>query len=193
MVSGLQRVLGPLNRRISNMIARAVVRLVSDDTKLQSLQVSLLAETTRDGAERFQQYGFTSHPHVGAEAIVLFPFGNRDHPIVIAVDDRRYRKTGLEPGETALYTDEGDFILMKRGRIVQVVAGAKLDVTAPEVVVAASSKIRFETPLLECTGEIKDRCDADGRSMSEMRETYNDHVHPENDSGGPTDAPTEAM
>lgn len=141
----LDRLLAPLRRRVGNMIARAVVRLVNDGAKIQALQLSVLANETRDGVERFQQYGVTSVPHDGAEAIVLFVGGERAHGVAVAVDDRRYRKKGLKPGEVALYTDEGDHILLKRGRIVEVVAGAKLDVSAPEVVVSAASSVTIET------------------------------------------------
>ena len=48
------------------------------------------------------------------------------------------------------------------------------------------------TPLLECTGEIKDRCNSDGRTMEDMRNIYDGHTHP-GDSGGTTGAPNQVM
>jgi len=155
MIDAMNRVLAPLRRRVENMIARGVVRLVADGKKLQEVQVSVLRGETRENCERFQQYGFTSVPLAGAEAILLFVGGLRDHPLVVAVDDRRHRPTGLQPGEVALYTDEGDYILLKRGRIVEVVAGTALDVTAPEVVVHASTKVTLETPLVKATQDVQ--------------------------------------
>lgn len=136
---GMDRFLAPLKRRVMLMVGRAVVELVKDGSKLQGLQVSLLSDELRDDAERFQQYGFTSHPHPGAEAIALSVAGNRDHLVVIAVDDRRYRLMALQQGEVALYTDEGDSIVLKRGRVIEV---------------TAATKVRLVTPLTEITGDL---------------------------------------
>lgn len=152
MMNQIARLLAPLRRRVDNMVARAVLRLVYDDAALQALQIEVLRGEIRDQVERFQEYGLTSHPHPGAEAVVVFASGDRSHGLVVAVDDRRYRPQGLEQGEVALYTDEGDYILLKRGRVIEVVAGAKLDVTAPEVVVAASTSVTLDTPTVTCTG-----------------------------------------
>lgn len=102
------RWIGPLKRRVLLMVSRAVVELVDDARRLQTLQVTGYASEVLDGAERFQQYGFTSVPHPEAEAVVLAVGGERQHPIVIAVEDRRYRLVGLEDGEVALYTDEDE-------------------------------------------------------------------------------------
>lgn len=136
------------------MLARSVVRLIDDAKALQTLQVEALAGETRDRVERFQQYGFTAHPLAGAEAILLSLGGNRDHAVAIAVDDRRHRKNGLAPGEVALYTDEGDFIHFKRGRLIDVVAGTKVKVTAPDVEVVASTKVAITSPLTDVTGNL---------------------------------------
>jgi phage baseplate assembly protein V len=133
MIRTLNHLLAPLRARVANMVARAVVQLVNDESKLQLVQLGVLEGETREALERFQEYGFTSAPHPGAEAVVLFVGGRRDHGLVVAVDDRRYRKKDLEPGESAIYSDEGDHVVLKRGRIVEVKAGTKLLVDAPEL------------------------------------------------------------
>jgi phage baseplate assembly protein V len=133
VINALHRALRPLHIRIANLISRAVVKRVNDQTKLQLLQVGALAEETRDAVERLQSYGFTSVPFAGAEAVLLFIGGRRDHPIAIAVDDRRHRFSGLQPGEVAVYTDEGDHLALKRGGAVRLEAGTKLEVSAPAV------------------------------------------------------------
>jgi phage baseplate assembly protein V len=112
------RLAKPLKDRIANMVARAVVQLVSDAGKLQVVQLGVLADETREKVERFQEYGFTSVPLAGAEAVVLFVGGRRDHGLVIAVDDRRYRKKDLQPGEVALYNQAGPFVLLKSDRVI---------------------------------------------------------------------------
>lgn len=131
MKTHLAALIEPLRRRIAGMVARGVVALIDDDETMQALQVRLLAGETRDDVERFQQYGLTSHPHPDAEAVVVFVGGDRGHGIAVAVDDRRYRLVGLERGEVALYTDEGDKIHLKRGREIHVET-TRLVISAPD-------------------------------------------------------------
>jgi phage baseplate assembly protein V len=135
LLEALRKAVQPLKVRITNMIARGVIKLVTDDTLLQTLQVDLSDDEAPDedlhpDVPHYQQYGFTSVPQLDngtAEAIVLFIGGDRSNPVAIATGDMAYRLAGLQPGEVALYTDEdnpdGDpevdrhFILLKRGRI----------------------------------------------------------------------------
>ncbi len=119
MIDAINRILEPVRRRVENIVARAVVAQVRDSSTLQTLQLDVLAAETRDGCERFQPYGLSAVPFAGAEAVVLFVGGLRDHPLVIGVDDRRYRKRNLQPGEVALYTDEGAYALLKRGSTLE--------------------------------------------------------------------------
>lgn len=116
LTSYVTRMMQPLQRRVMLMVGRAVLRAVNDETTLQSLKIELLADEVKEGTERFQEYGFTSHPHDGAEAVTVFMGGNRDHGLVIAVDDRRYRLKALEQGEVALYTDEGQRVHLRRNK-----------------------------------------------------------------------------
>jgi len=136
--------------------------------------------------EYFQHYGFTSRPHPGAETIFIQE-GN--HIIAVASDDRRYR-LAIEEGEAALYSDEGDHVLLKRGRVIEV--------ETEMLLIKASTKVRFETPLIETTGQvtaegtITDLSASTGKSMSAMRTIYDGHAHNEHD-GGQTSAPTQGM
>lgn len=152
----IQRALRPLATRIANLVARAVVSLVDDDERMQVLQLGVLAGETRGDVERVQNYGFTSVPLEGAEAVVLFVGGRRDHGLAVAVDDRRHRLTGLEPGEVAIYTDEGDRVVIERGGTVRVTASTKVVVDAPLVelagntdAVALASKVSTELTVLK--------------------------------------------
>lgn len=118
------------------MVARAVVERVNDAKKMQLVQLGILTDETREDIERVQNYGFTGVPLEGAEAVVVFVGGRRDHGLAIAVDDRRYRVKGLKPGEVAIYTDEGDQITIKRGGNITVKGAAKVIVDSPLVELA---------------------------------------------------------
>ncbi len=192
MIRTIKKIMDPLHRRVRLMVFRGTITLVNDALKEQGLQITLMSGETLDDVERYQQYGSTSVPHPGGECIGVSLGGNHNHSIVIATGDRRYRLTGLEQGEVALYSDEGDYVKLKRGRVVEVVTETFL--------VKAATKVSFETPLVETTGhiqavgEITDRRDADGRSMESMRSTYDVHTHPENNvNGGSTNAPNQTM
>lgn len=103
----LQKLFRPLAQRVTNMVARGVVRLVNDGKKLQLLQVGGFPGGPIDGAAHYQPYGFSSSPLAGAEAVVLFPSGDRERPIVVAVSDRRHRPTGGKAGEVTMYSHTG--------------------------------------------------------------------------------------
>jgi phage baseplate assembly protein V len=167
------------------MVSRAILSAVNDAGGIQVVQVKLLADEVRDAVERFQNYGMTSFPLPGAEGIMVCVSGNRDHGIVISMDDRRYRPKNMQPGESAQYDDLGQMVHLTRDGIV--ITGAGLPVTITD-----TPKVRMETALLEVTGEIKDKCDSTGRTMSGMRTIYNGHTH--NDpQGGAVAAPNQGM
>lgn len=126
----LRRMMAPIEGRVRLMLGRAIVNLVNDAAKAQELQIDLLADETHDAVERLQDYGITSVPHPGAEALVAFVGGLRSHGVVIAVADRRYRLTGLQEGEVALYDDLGNVVKLGRDAI-SIDAADKVHVTAP--------------------------------------------------------------
>lgn len=183
MISTLRAFTRPILRRVLLAIGRGVVRLANDAGGIQVLQVDLLRGETRGRLERFQDYGFTSVPHPGAEAVVGFVGGNRDHGLVLAVGDRRYRLRALQAGEVAMYSDEGDAVHFKRGREIHVTAGNKVLISCPLV--------RIEGDL-EVTGEVTDRADTDGTSMEFIRNRFNQHVHALT-GGGNTEGPNPEM
>lgn len=165
----IQRLFAHHARKMRNMVARGVVNMVQDELKMQANQVQLLDGEVIEGAERAQQYGFTSHPLEGAECFVVFADGAREHPIILSVDDRRYRFKSHEPGEVRVYTDEGDYILLKRDNTIEIhtkhlVINAEEDVTTNTKkhtincethTVNASQRVGVITPALgvECDEE----------------------------------------
>lgn len=139
-VSDVVKIIAPLRNRIANLVGRAVLQRADDTKKVQSLQLDVLDGETREGVERFQNYGFTSVPQSGAEAVVVFLGGARDHGVAIAVEDRRYRIGNLESGEVAVYTDQGDKIVLKRGGTIEITASTKVVLTTPTVELAGNGQ-----------------------------------------------------
>lgn len=183
----IKKLIAPLQRRVMLMIGRAVIKAARDDGGMQTVQAEALRGELRDGVERFQNYGFTSVPMPGAEAVLVSVMGNREHAIAIAVDDRRSRKKNLQPGEAAIYTDEGDYILLKRGKIIEVKAGNTVNVTAPAVNVIGNLSV---TGNISASGNISADGGVSGLTvsdsngdLSEIRTVYNSHDH--NGAGEP--------
>lgn len=210
---GVQQMIANLHRRVMLSVGRAVIRAVSDDPKMQELQAEILKGEVRNNLERFQNYGYTSVPHPGAEGVVVFVGGNRDHGLVVAVDDRRYRLKGLKAGEVAMYTDEGDFVHFKRGNEIHtktktltsecdnatLTATDSVTINCVNATVNASTKTTINSPETETTGNLTvggniaaagNVSDSAG-SMQGMRDTYNGHGHPE--TGSTTENPNEQM
>lgn len=195
------KLVAPYARRLSNMIARGTVTLVDAATKMQSLQLRLLAGESKDKVEHFEPYGFTSQPNPGAECLALFLDGDRSHGVVVCVADRRYRVKGLTTGEVILHDDQGQSVYLMRsgirltdkaGSTVQMKGDGSGEMTfTAGLTINANSKIvgTLEvTQNLTCDQSITAAQDvADqggGKTMAGMRATYNGHTHSGTDSHG---------
>ena len=165
-------------RSLQNMvimaIGRCVLKAVSDGSGLQKVQVSALAGETLDGIDRVQNYGMTSRPKAGAQGIIVSIAGMRENAVVIAMDDNRYR-LHLEEGEVALYDDQGQSFILKRGRVAEI--------NTDELRVNAETRVVFNTPQIETSGKIEAAGDVQAGSVS-----LQNHTHT-GDSGGNTSKP----
>lgn len=186
MERSMMKMIGPFARQIRTLAGRAVIRLVHDALKEQAVQLDLLADETRE-AERYQHYGFTSVPLPGAEAITLSIGGSRDHVVVVADGDRRYRLKGLAGGEVAIYDDLGQAVHLKRTGI-EVYGTEKVTVTSPEaeftgnVLIGGNATVTGNVTTggaMAATGAVSSAAYvADpGGSMQAMRDIYNAHKH----------------
>jgi len=131
LIRTIRKATSDLRNRILLMVARGVVRAISDDGGLQRMQVALLADELREGVERLQNYGLSSHPHPGATAGVAFVGGNRDHGLVMAVDDPRYRPQGLAEGEVQVYASFGQFMHLREDGVLHIKAPAGIILDTP--------------------------------------------------------------
>lgn len=133
--------MAPLARRLGNIVARGAVSAVNSGTKMQSLQLRLMADEAKDNVEHFEPFGFTSKPLAGAEHVTVFMDGDRSHGITIVVADRRYRLTGLQDGEAALHDAYGNKAHFKKDGTLDVVAQAKVQITSPLVTMSGNLQV----------------------------------------------------
>lgn len=138
----LSKAVAPLARKVGNMLARGAVTLVNAAGKLQTLQVSLLADELKDTVDHLEPYGFTSNPPVGSEVLVCFIEGDRSHGVAIAAADRRYRVQNLQSGDVAIYDARGavikltptGIVITGGGHDININGASKVTVTGGDVV-----------------------------------------------------------
>lgn len=135
------RMLGPLARRIGNLLARGTVAAVNAAGKMQALQLRLLADEVKDSMEHFEPFGFTSKPMPGAEALAAFLGGDRSHGLVLVVADRRYRLRTLQDGEVALFDAFGNHAHFKADGTLAIVAATKVAIDSPLVTMSGSLQV----------------------------------------------------
>lgn len=195
----VQRLLAPIHRKLRLIFDRAVVTMVSDSLQRQNLQLKALADENPDEVERFQNYGLTSVPPAGSEAIIAAIGGQRSGLVAIAVEDKSCRPKGGQEGDVVLYHLEGHNLLFTKA--------GKAILTVKEVTLVASEKLTIICPDNEIQGPLKvtgpisceDAISASG-GISSAGDIHADgditagdisvshHTHPEHD-GGNTEEP----
>ncbi|MCP3653320.1 MAG: phage baseplate assembly protein [Herbaspirillum sp.] len=171
--------------KINLMLGRGIVSKVTDGGAIQLIRGKLMDGEDYDQMENLQPYGFTSVPKAGAELLSTFIGGNRDHPVIVVVGDRRYRLRGLQDGEMAIYDDQGQKVHLTR-------AGIVIDGGNKPITIQNTPEIDMNTPLVKMAGDLKvtgsvsadgDISDHGNKKMSSMRAVYNNHDH-SNPEGG---------
>jgi phage gp45-like len=109
--------------------ARSTVDTVDDMHFMQEMAGNMMSGEARKAIEAPQNYGFTSVCAAaakdalgkiidGAEVAMHYMGGSRSYPVAGAMDDRRHRLWGLDPGDSALFrlaTDHMQFHMHKDG------------------------------------------------------------------------------
>jgi phage baseplate assembly protein V len=161
--------LNRLARRILLLMARGAIALVDDTKSVQTLQVRLNALELIPDVPRYAEYGFTSNPPDGTQALIAFKNGDRNDGFVIATSNAKYRMTGLASGEVAIHDSRGQSVYLTASGIV-------IDGGGNPVVMTNLAKLRVEAPI-ESTGNITDNVGTTGRSMAADRAIFDGHHH----------------
>lgn len=163
----LQNQIERLHRKILMASAPVKITATDDSGPIHRAQVYVNGTPeTIDDVAVMQIYGLASHALPGTDATAMFVNGQRSNAVIIATGNQKYRLRGLQAGEVALYTDEGDYVRLNRGKIVEIKAQEHCVITTKvatikaedgceietkTVTVKASDKMRVEAPRLECT------------------------------------------
>ncbi len=167
-----------LGQRIRMLIGRGRITTGNDTGAVQQLQVQLAGVETGDNRPRVAEFGFTSMPPAGADAVVVFLSGDRSAGVVVATNHQQSRPRGMKPGETMVYSQDGKCVYFSDAGIVVDAKGQPVTVqNASVATIQAETKIVADTPLFQCTGDIQDNSGSNSRTMKEMRDVFNTHDH----------------
>lgn len=189
-IQQLEAAVRALTLRINGMFAFSrTTQAPGEGGPVQTLQLRHSALELQDAVTRLQDYGFASVPPVGTDVLTMFLGGDRGAGVAFAAGDKASRPRNLGPYDSCLYDQRGRRVQLADAGVIIDAAGDDVTiVNAGTVTINASVKVRIDTPLLEVTGDIIDRCDDDGLSMEASREVYNTHHHqvPGVQAGGST-------
>lgn len=133
----IDRELAPVRRRLRSMANRAQVTGVVESLQRQNLQLQIENDEAVDDIERFQNYGMTSYPPVGSEAVVMALKGSLDQRVAVVVEKKDLRPKG-EQNDVIVYHAEGHQIrLTSSGQII---------VTATDVIFEAANSFTIISP-----------------------------------------------
>lgn len=129
-----------LMARIKNVIGTGTVT----GATTSRVQINSATGRTNDRIKRVHNYGFMSHPLIGAKTYNLFIGGVTARGITVHVEDERH-EIELQPGEVAMlddkgnlihHTEEGIKVYANQGK-VDIFAANEVSITAPELNVIA--------------------------------------------------------
>jgi hypothetical protein len=127
-----------MSGRVMHQIVRLTMNKANDNPMMQELSFDGMVNEGRKIVERMQSFGMSAIPMPrdeddkggggggggggglgnikgpAAEGIALLLGGQRNHPVVIAVDDRRHRPMGMKPGESFQYDHQGQGTLIRK-------------------------------------------------------------------------------
>jgi phage gp45-like len=165
-----------LYRRVMMMLAPVKITATDDSGPVHRAQVRAMAPEQIDNIPVLQLYGLASHAMVGSDAMALFLSGDRSNAVIVATNNQAARMRNLKSGEVALYTDEGDSVLLSRGRIVSIKCG---------------TKVHIDCPLVELTGDLHVQGAIIAGYGGGDQVGLQTHIHTQGgDSHGDSEAPT---
>jgi phage baseplate assembly protein V len=165
--------------RLRGLFGRGRVTFVDDSGPVQVVQIKTNLLAVSDDRYRVAEFGFTSNPPIGSDVLTLHVAGDISAGAVFATNHQPSRPTGLQTGETMLYSQDGKQIYMTAAGGIVVNANSQ-PVTvngATTVTIVAATEVIADTPIFKCTGDILDNCNTNSRTVAGMRSVANTHTH----------------
>lgn len=165
-------------------LRRARIRNMAEG-KVQNARVDIFDTNDREGAERWQDYGFAAQPGSG-EGLVIQAGG---HTVVLRVD-RIAERPQLNQYEVSIWHKEGHRVTLSEGRCVTFENCAKVIFNADEEVAFNSPKTRVAGDIsvakgIQAAGAIASDTDLQVGDLSMKQHAHSDVQRGNDTSGGP--------
>ncbi|WP_274571550.1 phage baseplate assembly protein V [Neisseria leonii] len=125
---------------------RGKITRIASEEPVQRAQLGGLADEVLQDVEHLQQFGFTSHPPEGTEAVVIPLGGATSHGVIVATEHGSFRIKGLAAGEVAVYDQSGGSITLRQGRLIEIDCDT-LNIRAP-------GGVTVDAPNVQCTAQL---------------------------------------
>lgn len=144
-------------RRIQMVLGRGRVTHVDDSGTVQKMQVRVNGLVVSDNRLRIPEFGFTSNPPVGSDVFFGAIAGDTSNVAVVATNHQPSRPTGLQSGETMLYSQDGKYVyLTATGGIVVNANGQTVVVNdAANVTATATGTFTVNCPNIVLNGNVQ--------------------------------------
>lgn len=149
--------MGQIWSRVQLMFAHGVGTLIGAD----KVQVKVLDGEALNNISRVEPYGFSYRPKPGCQTYLLFPSGDRSYGVALVIGDKRYQ-VDLVEGEVALHDDEGNWVHIKRGGVIEAKAATKVIASTPLFETTQDAKIGGNLTVVGQTSSSGGYCGADG-------------------------------
>ena len=170
--------------QILNLIGIGRATVVDDSGDVQLLQVTEGAtgvggqDLVTDKVPRVAEFGFASVPPLGSVVTMLRRGGERARSFVIGSSHSPSRPRDLKPGDSGIYDVRGAKVMLTADGLVIDCAGLPTVIeNASSITLKAETRVRIETPIVECTGDIVSRVDGTQVSLNDLFDAYNAHKH----------------
>lgn len=152
-----------LYARITMLFGRGrVTGPVDDSGTVQMMQVQMSGLEVADERYRVAEFGFTSNPPIGSDVLALHIAGDRTAGAVIGTNHQPSRPTGLQPGESMLYSQDGKHVyitasggiaVFANGQPVNVTGATTVTVNASqEISLISQTKVAITAPMVSING-----------------------------------------
>lgn len=148
--------------RVQSQITRGRISYVDDSGVVQEVQVKMNALDLPSYRYRVPEFGLTSNPPTGSDAIVAHVAGDRTTGVVLGTNHQPSRPTGLQPGETMLYSQDGKsvyitaaggIVVEAKGQPVTINDASNVTVNCSGIFkVVAPGGVQFQTPTMTVSG-----------------------------------------
>lgn len=123
--------LGVLANRLRGALRRGRIVSTKLNAKRALVQLTSLADDTRDGIELFLPYGLSARPAGGADVLLLQLGASPSHLVALFADDPALRIQDLAEGEFGFRDRDGQQIVFR---------GDRIEITTPKKIVVNGSE-----------------------------------------------------